>query len=372
MSRSPKDHRRSFLGRSADTLLLLANLMVLAVLVAAGYSQMVHPARFSWLVAAGLTFPLWLAASVAFALWWLVRRRRYLVCSLMGWAACAAPIRTFFPLNPGGQVADGSIKVLSYNVEGFTTGGGDSEAFRQQLDYLSRSEAHFMCLQEAMCYHDSPKYRPLRKALSQWPYQDTLRLSNSNGLAFCSRYPIVGRHVVPAQNRNYGAAIYKVIMEGDTVAVVNCHFISNAMDEQDKRMYREVVTVPTDRSNKNNIRHLARKVDGAGVARAQQADALGAAIGRLGDMPVILCGDFNDSPISYTHYRLTRILNDAYTRSGRGPGITYHKSGMYFRLDNILCSHHWKAAQARVDRDMPHSDHYPIHAYLKLVQHKRH
>ena len=38
---------------------------------------------------------------------------------------------------------------------------------------------------------------------------------------------------------------------------------------------------------------------------------------------------------------------------------------MYFRLDNILCSHHWKSYTATVDAEMDASDHYPIFCFLK-------
>ena len=81
-----------------------------------------------------------------------------------------------------------------------------------------------------------------------------------------------------------------------------------------------------------------------------------------------MCGDFNDSTLSYVHYRMTRNLNDAYVESGNGPGISYHRSGMFFRLDNILCSHHWRSFGAVVKKCYKMSDHYPVSACLKRVE----
>ena len=79
-----------------------------------------------------------------------------------------------------------------------------------------------------------------------------------------------------------------------------------------------------------------------------------------------MCGDFNDSPLSYVHFQLTQILNDSYTRGGNGPGISYHEGGMYFRIDNILCSDHWNVAKSKVCNRVNGSDHYPICSWLQL------
>ena len=62
-----------------------------------------------------------------------------------------------------------------------------------------------------------------------------------------------------------------------------------------------------------------------------------------------------------------RNLKDAYTMSGNGPGLSYNRSGMYFRIDNIFISDSWKPYGATVDRSIKESDHYPIYCYL----HKR-
>ena len=80
---------------------------------------------------------------------------------------------------------------------------------------------------------------------------------------------------------------------------------------------------------------------------------------------MIVCGDFNTSPISYTHRRLTEYLNDAYTRTGNGVGNSYNRSGMYFRIDNILVSPDITPYGAIVDKSIKTSDHYPIFCFIK-------
>ena len=103
------------------------------------------------------------------------------------------------------------------------------------------------------------------------------------------------------------------------------------------------------------------------VRRAPQAEAVARYVRKYLDrkVPVILCGDFNDSPLSYTHRTIARELTDCYVASGNGPGISYHKSGMYFRIDHIFCSDDFEPYGAKVDNSVTASDHYPICCWLK-------
>ena len=75
---------------------------------------------------------------------------------------------------------------------------------------------------------------------------------------------------------------------------------------------------------------------------------------------LIVCGDFNTSPISYAHRVIGRGLDDAFVESGFGMGISYHRNGFYFRIDHILTSPDLKAYRCTVDSRIDNSDHYPI------------
>ena len=129
-----------------------------------------------------------------------------------------------------------------------------------------------------------------------------------------------------------------------------------------------MILSPEEEHAKNDFMRLCSKVNRAGQKRAVQVDSLMDYLETLGDVPIIMCGDFNDSPLSYVHHRLTRKLNDAYIASGNGPGISYYRSGMFFRLDNVLCSQHWRSFGAAVKSHYKMSDHYPLEVYLKRMK----
>ena len=77
-----------------------------------------------------------------------------------------------------------------------------------------------------------------------------------------------------------------------------------------------------------------------------------------------MCGDFNTSPISYAHRTIAEGLTDAFVESGFGLGISYHRNGFLFRIDNILISPDLQSYRCTVDSRIKNSDHYPIWCYV--------
>ena len=75
--------------------------------------------------------------------------------------------------------------------------------------------------------------------------------------------------------------------------------------------------------------------------------------------PVIVCGDFNDTPVSYTYHQLSKNLNDAFVESGKGINYTYSGILPVFRIDYILYDDFFKSHDYNVNK-IKISDHYPV------------
>jgi endonuclease/exonuclease/phosphatase family metal-dependent hydrolase len=355
------DIKRTKVKGILSKLFLALNLVCGALLLVSAYGGTANPASWSWLVSATLAFPFLFAANAFMMLCWLVVFSRKWLWSFGVMLACTPALRAYCPVNFSQPVPKGCLKVETYNVFAFAT--TDEEGFKDMLEYLRTCDADIFCAQEASCMK---RYRDdVDDAMAHWRYRND---SAFGGLMICSDYPIVGSKVIGSPSATHACVVYLVRVENDTVAVVNSHFVSNAMSVKDKEAYRDIILSPEEDSVKDDALRLCRKVNKAGVDRAVQADSLADYLETLGDVPVIVCGDFNDSPLSYVHHRLTRKLHDAYVASGNGPGISYHRSGMFFRLDNILCSHHWRSFGAVVKKQLKMSDHYPVSACLKRVE----
>ena len=355
------------MSRLFSNIFLAINILFVLALLVSAWGGMVNPGFCGWFVSATLFFPILLLVNVLFAVVWLVVLSRRWLWSVLAIVACWGNLRNYCPVNITEPIPKGSVKVVSYNVYGYSGFPTDSIKYGMMLDYLKNSDADIFCAQEA--YYSPGRSREIEKALSHWAYRDTLVFENAvNALMLCSNYPILERRVVRAPSVCHACAVYKLKIKSDTVVVVNCHFVSNGINGEDKQTYHDIITSPEEIDTKEGLLRLCRKVNAAGVKRAEQADSLVAYLEELGDVPIIVCGDFNDSPLSYVNHRLSRKLNDAYVKSGNGPGISYHVAGMFFRLDNVFCSHHWRSFGAKVDSQQEMSDHYPLEVFLRRVE----
>lgn len=180
-----------------------------------------------------------------------------------------------------------------------------------------------------------------------------------------SKYPIVARERIDYVSKGNVSAAFKVKMDGDTVTVVNNHLETSGLSLADRAGFKDMVK---GKAGSDTVRaeskRLAVKLGESAKIRAPQAEAVAEYVRKSGDN-VILCGDFNDNPISYTHRTLARELTDCYVESGNGPGISYHHNAIFVRIDNIMCSNLWQPYKCKVDRSIGYSDHYPIYCWLK-------
>ena len=120
--------------------------------------------------------------------------------------------------------------------------------------------------------------------------------------------------------------------------------------------------------NKNifdKVKILLRKMAKAAKKRAPQIEAISQFLDEYPGKSAIVCGDFNDTPISYTHHTISKHLTDCFVASGNGLGFTYMRNGMHARIDYIFCSKDWQPYGCMVDKSVSISDHYPVVCWLK-------
>ena len=74
---------------------------------------------------------------------------------------------------------------------------------------------------------------------------------------------------------------------------------------------------------------------------------------------VILCGDLNDTPVSYCYRQFNSLLDDAFIASGNGIGTTYIGEIPSNRIDYIFYSPALGSANFTT-HEVDYSDHKPI------------
>jgi endonuclease/exonuclease/phosphatase family metal-dependent hydrolase len=110
---------------------------------------------------------------------------------------------------------------------------------------------------------------------------------------------------------------------------------------------------------------IQQKLGPAFLIRARQSRIIADEIQKNRSDYLLVCGDFNDTPISYAHRKIQGPLLDAFAESGWGPGTTYNQNYFWFRIDHIMHSPNMEAFNCTVDK-VKYSDHYPVWCYLKL------
>ena len=329
-------------------------------------SVYLNPAWCRFFGVIGLTFPFFLAADVAMFLVSLLLAPRRAWIPLVGLAGCILTVRSYMPFNLPSPAPRGSMKVLTYNVMNFGGHKADSAGRNLVCRYITESGADVVCMQEATAGSDFVRKQLTHAAGSRTPYYDTVRIGQ-NVVSCLSAWPIVGKELVCRGVSNGAAAFRLLLPEGDTLTVVNCHLESMHLSAEERGTYRDMVHKPEETDVKAGSRLLISKISTASVERARQADLVARFVRRHAGESLIVCGDFNDTPVSYTHRVILGDLTDAYRATGNGLGRSFNRDAIVVRIDNIFCSDHWRPFSCKVDATTTASDHYPVSCRLKRV-----
>lgn len=266
---------------------------------------------------------------------------------------------------------ENSIKLLSYNIMSF----GNMKKENGQnpiLNYIKNSNADIVCMQEYAGSETAKIHlsnKEIRQALKDYPYHNIKQVGKTGAgsqLACYSKFPILSARMLDYRSNYNGSMVYEIKIGKDTVLLINNHLESNKLTREDKVVYEDMLKDPKAGKVKSGVRQLVNKLAEASAIRSAQARTIAQEIAHSPYPSVIVCGDFNDSPISYAHRVISQDMDDAFTESGCGLGISYNQNKFYFRIDNILVSKNLKASGCTVDNSIKDSDHYPIWCYITL------
>ncbi|MBR2359768.1 MAG: endonuclease/exonuclease/phosphatase family protein [Bacteroidaceae bacterium] len=356
----------NFLGK----VLLAINVLVALLMVLCAFSSYISPYTFPVLSCAGLAFPIFLLLNFLFFAFWLFFNRRYALLPLVVMFVCIGQIRAFLPINISmKQVPDDAIKILSYNVMFYDSHQPHTEESPNEIvRYIQNSNADIVCLQEASFNNSNSKKflseKVFRKALSTYPYF-SFHKEKGSGWVCLSRFPILSTRSIPYESVGNGTVAYELKVGNDTLLLVNNHLESNKLSIDDRTAYRDMIIDPKEDKVKTTSKMLIGKVADAVSIRASQADSVAKFIQDSKHKYVVVCGDFNDSSLSYAHRVIGKGLNDAFIDTGNGLGVSYNRYGFYFRIDHIMASENLDLFNCTVDNSIKTSDHYPIWCYIK-------
>jgi len=358
-------------------LFLFLNIIFVLPLLCSYLAAYVAPDRFWPIAFLGLAYPVLVIVNLLFVVCWLILIKKYFIISLLaiaiGWPHILTHIR--FKNTKEIENQKPKIKVLSYNVRLFDLYNwkdSKSRVTRDKIFDLIHSEApdilcfqefyggdknHFNVMDTLLSFQQAKYYHVsyIRKKNKQTPF----------GIAIFSRYPILHNQEVTSNTTGYNFCIYSDLLIGkDTVRVINAHLESIRLGRED---YLFVSDLASNRTENHSISEGSLKIFGkmrsAYRKRAEQVRAVSAEIEKS-PYPVILCGDFNDTPSSYAYHKIAQKLEDSFVEAGSGMGKSYIGILPSFRIDYIFHDTAFSAYQFRTIQ-AEYSDHYPVTTLLE-------
>jgi endonuclease/exonuclease/phosphatase family metal-dependent hydrolase len=357
-----------------STLVKIITIVVLSSLSLSYLAPFVHPNTFKLLPLFGLLYPVFLIIALLLLIIWSLARSRWaiitLVIILMGGKL---HFRLFaFGENQNAVIQNiNSLRVMSYNVRLFdlyTAQKGEKYIKRDAIfKYIQKTNPDIVCFQEF--YHqDKPTNFPTKDTLIELldikdyheRYAHKLRGRQNFGVAVLSKYPMIAKGDVmfPTQGKkDFNYCIFvDIVKNNDTFRVYNVHLQSIKLKDDDYSVFDKNAIA---KSNvKSTIRLMFEKLTIAYPMRAEQAIAVIEHI-KSSPYPTVVCGDFNDTPMSYAYNQFNNVLTDAFRNCRKGIGATYVGRVPAGRIDYIFHTKDIQSTQFTI-QDVPLSDHRAI------------
>ncbi|MCM1503419.1 MAG: endonuclease/exonuclease/phosphatase family protein [Bacteroidales bacterium] len=356
--------RLTFTGITARFVMLsVAGLLVLSYL-----SVFINPASFWFITVFGLLF-IPLATVNLFLLGWAVKRRsRSFIIPLLALVPSFFFIGSYVRVSGGesvGDVTGRDIKVVSYNVGRFMQGkAGSGQAARKAcldsvIAFLKSTDADIVCLQEFYLSDDADLKsligRKLKGYNAEYYMFDSRR--GRSGNVTLSRFKAKDKGVIKFDGSANLAIYTDYRIRDEVLRVYNCHFESYNVSPSG--LLRSLL----QRDGKR-LRDVEDKMRSGILRRPKQVSKV---LGHIADSPVeaMVCGDFNDSPMSYTYFRMSRGRRDTFRQAGKGFSATFSLLWPLIRIDYVLYPKKFTAISHSTPRKT-FSDHYPVVSEIRI------
>lgn len=345
------------------------NIFFGAALLISYLAVIINPEDFALPAFFGLAYPYILLINFIIAVTWAVNLRYEALISVfiiaLGFNHLTNYIKFFKPAND----KQGTFKVMSYNLRLFNYFETPKKVGSENkiLEYIKTIQPEIICFQELFITGNAiEKDQEIRKALGGNYYSHSKLLGRKKnqyyGIVTYSRYPIIRKGEIRHPGSSSLSIYSDIVIEKDTFRIFNNHLQSFRLRRMERSLIEEL-TSSDDNQKIEEIKTLSISLKQGFVRRALQAQVVKNYIDRS-PYPVIVLGDFNDTPVSYSYRKIRKGLNDAFVKSGYGAGFTYNGNYPPNRIDYILYDNNLVSTKFEILK-VRYSDHYPILASFR-------
>lgn len=347
-----------------DLIMIVATALLAVGLIVAFVTPYIDPATLGSLTIIGIFAPLLYVAVLAAMLFWLVRRRWIIAAVLAVLVVIGAfDVPRFYHIGfkrhyeqPENRRA---FTLMSYNVRGFFFDDGHSNVGRYADFFASIDMPDVVCLQEFNCA--APGIGALDSLFAGYDMREAVEFGNVVVRTY-SRFPIISQGDISGQSRGTSQWC-DIVVRDDTVRIFNNHLYSMHISADDSREISQGTIFFDD----NKMRSIVARIRDNSSIRARHVDTLTQVIAST-RCAKIVCGDFNDTPMSYVYRRLRSGMNDTFVEKGHGYGYTFLPMHRLLRIDYILTSEDIETDVFHSMTDCLLSDHLPIVARMHRIK----
>ncbi len=335
--------------------------MIILATFVAYLAPFISPERIWFISLFGTAYPWFLFGNILMIGVWIFLKKKYflfsLACIIMGWNH----LNGFVGVRISSTKPDAhSINVMTYNAQKFPyLKAGfriiDESKSKEVFQFMqTKGSPDILCLQEVDDFHVNP-------IKAHFGFKDHYKIKYS-ATAIFSKYPILEKGRVNFEINVNSCLWVDLKIQGQTIRVYSLHLQSNSVSNVTEKVMAEGQF--KEKETWSDIRTVLRKFKHTSKIRAQQAKTIAAHI-TSSPHPVIVCGDFNETPQSYAYRLITENVNDSFKEKGSGFGTTYAGSIPTLRIDYILSDKKFKIINNHVLKKS-YSDHYPVISTFSL------
>lgn len=328
-----------------DKLIFLINSIISTLLLLSYGLPFLPPKTFSYLSVFSLAVPFLLILNLVFVLYWLVRLKRQFLLSLIVLLLGFSHIKSFYRFKNSSDTNESGLKIMSYNVRLLNFYKWiDSDNIPQNIQqFINSQNPDFLCVQE---YQSS-----IAQHISL-PYSFSSPKESKSELVIFSKFPPIKTGIISFPNSANSAIFADFKVNTDTIRLYNVHLQSSGVNAN-------IEDLDTEKSDLmlNQLIYTFKM-------QQNQAELVTSHINQS-PYPVLLCGDFNNTPYSYVYKLLKSNLKDAFGEAGHGFGQTFSSNFYPARIDYILVDPKVKVNNYTTHK-VEFSDHFPISATITL------
>ena len=311
--------------RFFNKLIYWLNLLAAFLLLISFILPYLPPKSFPTLSMLSLIVPLIIILNIIFALYWAIQLRARFFLSFIVLFISYFYFNVFYEMSAEGDASQykNTLSVLSYNVRIFNGYEKNpdlkTKGIEIMTEILKEKDPDIVCIQEY--------YRFNKIDFSAFPYKYIhYRHPRSEvGYAYFSKYPLVNTGGFDFKDSGNNTLYADVVKGEDTIRVYNVHLQSmgimprvSYLKDTDKEKLRERISSAFEN----------QQIQIKAILKHQNST----------NHPILVCGDFNNTPYSYSYRMLKNDMQDSFRDRGNGLGTTFEFDSFPMRIDYILGS----------------------------------